>query len=190
MYERANSISLKTQIDQCKKNKTVFFTEKMIKVITSVPKGCTASDDVIDAFDHIWRPVVDANAQYSKNNLPPPFEAFGNCTQWILVECRVRKCTGCAEYTMDKANAFQKTKETLLKKSQTIFGITRNRKHATSYRTKRLQLKKDEEEEEMEESSSSSSYVSSSSEEEIEEEEKDEESEIEDVESSTDSSSS
>ena len=165
-------------------------SKKMLKVITSIPKGFTASDDVVDAFDHIWRPVVDSSAQYTKNSLPPPFEAFGN-SSWILVECRVPKCSGCPEYTIEKANAYQKSKQTILKKSQTLFGGVRNRKHATLYRTKRLQLKKEEEEEEMEEESSeSSSYSSSSSEEEEKEEEQDDEESEDEVVSSSESTSS
>ena len=133
----------------------------------SFPKTHAPSGIILNAFKHKWEPVVLLNPQYSKNTLPPPFEAFGDDTIWKLHECEIKHEGECYEFTMLEAKKSHEKSGRLLKQFNLLFGVTRNKKFAAELRAQK-KLEKEEEEKEEEEESESETETESESESETE----------------------
>ena len=95
--------------------------------------------------------MCDDLPQYAPSDLPPPFEAFGAHVTWKLVACE-NNCANskCWQYTIDKCKEHNAIAKEMLKKLNMTMGITRNKKFATEFRTKRVKQKQQMEEEESE----------------------------------------
>ena len=115
------------------------------------------------------------NPTYSKNSLPPPFEAFGEDALWKLQQCDIKHDGNCHDYTHCEAKKAQDKKQQFLRQFNVLFGITRNKKFAAELRSLKKQEKEDEEREEEEETKEKEDEESSESESEFEQEEEERE---------------
>jgi hypothetical protein len=147
----------------------------MIATMT-IPKTHVASGILMTGFGHIWEPIVPRNPTYSKNSLPPPFEAFGEDALWKLQQCDIKHEGACHDYTSAEAKKAQDKKQLFLKQFNVLFGITRNKKFAAELRSFKKQEKEDEErEDEEEKEKEKEDEESSESESEFEQEEEERE---------------
>jgi hypothetical protein len=131
--------------------------------VFKIPKTHATSGVFLKGFGHVWEPVVNLHASYTKNSLPPPFEAFGD-SLWRLEKCEIKHDGECHEYTCKEATTTHEQSLRVLKQFNVLFGVTRNKKFAAELRAFKKQEKEDEEKEEEEEEEEEESESESESE--------------------------